>query len=103
MELIKSNVWEIEKEIHLHGQLEWRSEKNLDDFVRNNTFDKDISIVGYITPKTVEKWGLHIRGYIETNNIETQNFYVGVRKNKNLCYLQGHGIPRPIDYSRYYR
>ena len=98
MELIKSNVWEIEKEIRLHGQLEWRSEKNLDDFVRNNTFDKDISIVGYITPKTIEKWGLHIRGYIET-----QNFYVGVRKNKNLCYLQGHGIPRPIDYSRYYR
>ena len=44
------NVWEIEKEIRLHGQLEWRSKKNLVDFVRNNTFDKDISIVGYITP-----------------------------------------------------
>ena len=57
MEMITSNVWEIEKEIRLHGQLEWRSKKNLDDFVRDNTFDKDISIVGYITPKTVEKWG----------------------------------------------
>ena len=53
--MIKSNVWEIEKEIRLHGQVEWRSEKNLDDYVRGNTFDKDISIVGYITPKTVEK------------------------------------------------
>ena len=96
--MITENVSEIEKEIRLHGQLEWRSKKNLDDFVRVNTFEKDISIVGYITPKTVEKWGLHIRGYIET-----QNFYVGVRKNKSLCYLQGHGIPRSVDYSRYYR
>ena len=96
--MITKNVSEKEKEIRLHGQLEWRSKKNLDDFVRDNTFDKDISIVGYITPKTVEKWGLHIRGYIET-----QNFYVGVRKNKNLCYLQGLNIPRSIDYSRYNR
>ena len=80
--MIKSNVWEIEKEIRLHGQLEWRSKKNLDDFVLNNTFEKKFSIVGYITPKTVEKWGLHIHRYIET-----QNFYVGVRRNKSLCYL----------------
>ena len=96
--MIKSNVWEIEKEIRLHGQLEWRSKKNLDDFVLNNTFEKKFSIVGYITPKTVEKWGFHIRGYIET-----QNFYVGVRRNKSLCYLQGLGIPQSIDYSRYNR
>ena len=96
--MITKNVLDIEKEIRLHGQLEWRSKKNLDNFVLNNTFEKNISIVGYITPKTVEKWGLNICGYIET-----QNFYVGVRKNKSLCYLQGNGIPRPIDYSRYYR
>ena len=98
MELIKSNVWEIEKEIRLHGQLEWRSKKNLDNFVLNNTFEKNFSIVGYITPKTVEKWGLDARGFSKTDNV-----YVGVRKNKNLCYLQGHGIPRPIDYSFYAR
>ena len=96
--MIKRNVLEIEKEIRLHGQLEWRSKKNLDDYVRDNTFDKDISIVGYITPKTIEKWGLDALGYIKTHNV-----YVGVRKNKNLCYLQGNGIPRPIDYSRYNR
>ena len=96
--MIKRNVPEIEEEIRLHGQLEWRSKKNLDDFVLNNTFEKNISIVGYITPKTVEKWGLHIRGYIET-----QNFYVGVRKNKSLCYLQGLNIPRSIDFNRYNR
>ena len=90
--MITSNVWEVEKEIRLHGQLEWRSKKNLDDFVLDNTFEKDVSIVGYITPKTVEKWGLHILGYIET-----QNFYVGVRKNKSLCYLQG------LNITRYYR
>ena len=93
--MIRKNVAEIEKEIRLHGQLEWRSKKNLDNFVRDNTFDKDISIVGYITPKTIEKWGLHFRG--------SNNFYIGVRRNKSLCYLQGNGIPRPIDYSRYNR
>ena len=96
--MIKSNVWEIEKEIRLHGQVEWRSEKNLDDYVRDNTFDKDISIVGYITPKTVKKWSLDARGFSKTHNV-----YVGVRKNKNLCYLQPLNIPRPLDYSRYNR
>ena len=96
--MIKSNVWEIEKEIRLHGQVEWRSEKNLDDFILGNTFDKDISIVGYITPKTVEKWSLDARSFSKTHNV-----YVGVRKSKNLCYLQPLNIPRPIDYSRYYR
>ena len=95
--MIKRNVAEIEKEIRLHGQVEWRSKKNLDDYVRDNTFDKDISIVGYITPKTIEKWGLDVNGYSETH------VYVGVRKNKSLCYLQSVGIPRPIDYSRYNR
>ena len=100
--MIKSNVWEIEKEIRLHGQVEWRSKKNLDDYVRDNTFDKDISIVGYITPKTVEKWGLIIYGETFTAD-KPHNVYVGVRKNKRLCYLQGSGIPHPIDYSRYNR
>ena len=91
--MITSNVWEIEKEIRLHGQLEWRSKKNLDDFVRDNTFDKDISIVGYITPRTVEKWGLDARSFSKTHNV-----YVGVRKNKSLCYLQGNSIPKPKEY-----
>ena len=98
MEMIKSNVYKIEKEIRLHGQVEWRSKNNLDDYVLNNTFEKDISIVGYITPKTVEKWGLDARGFSKTHNV-----YVGVRKNKYLCYLQRLGIPRPVDYSRYNR
>ena len=98
MTIITKNVSEIEEEIRLHGQLEWRSKKNLDDFVLDNTFDKDISIVGYIMPKTIEKWGLDVYGYSKTHNV-----YVGVRKNKSLCYLQGNGIPRPVDYSRYYR
>ena len=96
--MIKSNVWEIEKEIRLHGQLEWRSKKNLDDFVLNNTFEKNFSIVGYITPKTVEKWGLDARGFSKTNNV-----FVGVRKNKSLCYLQGLNILRSIDFNQYNR
>ena len=98
MEMIKSNVYKIEKEIRLHGQVEWRSKNNLDDYVLNKMFEKDISIVGYITPKTVEKWGLDARGFSKTHNV-----YVGVRKNKNLFYLQPLGIPRPVDYSRYNR
>ena len=98
MTMINRNVAEIEEEIRLHGHIEWRSNKNSDDLVRGNTFDKDISIVGYITSRTIEKWGLNVYGYSKTHNV-----YVGVRKNKSLCYLQGHGIPRPIDYSRYYR
>ena len=100
--MITKNVSEIEEEIRLHGQLEWRSKKNLDDYVLHNTFEKDISIVGYITPKTVEKWGFNIYGKTFTAD-KPDNVYVGVRKNKNLCYLKGFGIPQPIDYSRYYR
>ena len=96
--MIRSNVWEIEKEIRLHGQVEWRSKKNLDDYVRNNTFDKDISIVGYITLKTVEKWGIDAHSFSKTHKA-----YVGVRKNKNLCYLQPLIFHDPIDYSRYNR
>ena len=95
MGMIKSNVWEIEKEIRLHGHIEWRSKKNLDTFVRDNTFDKNISIVGYITPKTIEKCGLDIN--------EKDNLYVGVRRDKSLCYLLGLGIPTPIDHSFYAR
>ena len=100
--MIKSNVWEIEKEIRLHGQVEWRSEKNLDDYVRDNTFNKDISIVGYITPKTVEKWGLIIYGKTFMAD-KPYNVYVGVRKNKSPCFLKPLNIPRPIDYSHYNR
>ena len=55
MTIITKNVSEIEEEIRLHGQLEWRSKKNLDDYVLDNRFNKDISIVGYITPRTIEK------------------------------------------------
>ena len=96
--MITKNVLEIEEEIRLHEPIEWRSKKNFDEFVRSNTFEKDISIIGYITPRTIEKWGLDMNGYIKTNNV-----YVGVRKNKRLCYLQGLGIPKPIDYSFYTR
>ena len=102
MGMIKSNVWEIEKEIRLHGHREWRSRKNLDEFVRSNTFDKNICIVGYISARTVQKWGLDIYG-TTFGSSKPHDVYVGVRKDKSLCYLKGLGIPQPIDYSRYYR
>ena len=96
MTMITKNVSEIEEEIRLHGQLEWKSKKLLDDYILNNRFEKDIRIVGHITPRTIRRWGLDKWG------LEPRNHFVGVR-NGRACYLQGHGIPRPIDYSRYYR
>ena len=100
MTMITSNVWEIEKEIRLHGHIEWRSKKNLDDYVLNNRFDKDISIVGYITPRTIEKWGVKL--YRESiTKPKDHDVYVAV-KNNRICYLHGLAIPKPIDYSRYW-
>ena len=83
--MIKDNVEEIEEEIHLHGDVEWRSKKNLDEFVMSNTFDKDICIVGFITPKTMQKWGIDLGRSFEY-------VYVGVRKGR-ICYLRGLEIP----------
>ena len=90
--MIKSNVSEIEGEIRLHGHIEWRSKKNLDEFVLTNEFEKDICIVGYITPRTIQKWGL---------DLPPKNHYVGVKKDNRICYLYGLLIPHPVDYSRY--
>ena len=56
-EMITKNVSEIEEEIRLHGHVEWRSKKNLDEHIRNNTFHKNICIVGYITSETMQKMG----------------------------------------------
>ena len=61
---IARNVTEIEEEIMLHGNVEWRSKKNLDEMVRTHTFEKDFCIVGYATAKTMQKWGLKL--YRET-------------------------------------
>ena len=79
--MIRSNVWEIEKEIRLHGQVEWRSKKNLDDYVRKNTFDKDISIVGYITPKTVEN-GVSLFTVKRLRRINRLMYTLGLEKIK---------------------
>ena len=95
MTMITKNVSEIEEEIQLHGHIEWRSKKELDNYILSNRFEKDIRIVGHITPRTIRRWGLD--KWIH----EAINHYVGVR-NGRVFYLQGHGIPQPIDYSRYY-
>ena len=86
MTMITKNVSEIEGEIRLHGHVEWRSKKNLDDYVSNNEFKKDICIVSYITPRTIQKWGL------ELHRETPHNVYVGVINN-SVCYLYGLGIP----------
>ena len=91
MTMIKKNVSEIEEEIRLHGHVEWRSKKNLDDYVSNNEFKNDICIVGYITPKTIQKWDLDLHRETPTAG-KPHNFYVGVRNNR-ICYLLGLGVP----------
>ena len=83
--MIKNNIKEIEEEIKLNGHIEWRSKKNLDEFVLSNTFNKDICIVGFITPKTIQKWGLDLARSFDY-------VYVGVRKGR-ICYLKGLAIP----------
>ena len=52
MEIVR-NVTKIEEEIRLHGDIEWRSKKYLDEFARVHTFEKDFCIVGYATAKTM--------------------------------------------------
>ena len=95
MTIITKNVAEIEEEIRSHGHIEWRSKKNLDDYVLNNAFEKGTRIVGYISPRTIQKWGL------ELHRETPCDVYVGVRNN-SVCYLYGLLAPQPVDYSRYY-
>ena len=83
MTIIKNNIKEIEEEIKLNGDVEWRSKKNLDEFVLSNTFDKDICIVGFITPKTIQKWGLELKSVPNDKDV-----FVAV-KNNRICYLYG--------------
>ena len=81
MTMIKRNVSEIEEEIRSHGHIEWRSKKNLDKMVSKNTFEKDICIVGYITPRTIQKWELKL--YRESyTKPEDHDVYVAVKNNK---------------------
>ena len=95
MTMITKNVSEIEEEIRLHGHIEWRSKKNLDEFILSNTFEKAFCIVGYITPKTMQKWGIEL--YRKT---EDRDVYVAV-KNNRIYYLYGL-VPPTNDYSRYW-
>ena len=100
MTMITKNVAEIEEEIRLHGHIEWRSKKNLDKFVRAHTFNKDICIVGFITPKTIQKWGIHLHFEpIKTNSCE--DYYVAV-KNNRIFYLRAL-TPHVDDWSLYVR
>ena len=99
MTMITKNVAEIEEEIRLHGHIEWRSKKNLDEFIRNNTFEKDICIVGYITPRTIQKWGLDLHCEPPKSN-SCEDYYVAV-KNNRIYYLRA--LLKPTnDYSRYW-
>ena len=95
---IARNVSEIEKEIRLHGHVEWRSKKNLDEFVLSNTFEKDFCIVGYATAKTMQKWGIKLHREMLTTP-KDHDVYVAI-KNNRIYYLYGLG-PSTNDYSRY--
>ena len=49
---------EIQEQIHLYGDIEWRSKKNLDDFALNHIFNEDFCIIGFATAKMLQKWGV---------------------------------------------
>ena len=72
---------EIQEQIRLYGHIEWRSKKNLDTFLLQNTF-QNFQIVGYATAKTLQKWG-------ETQ-YEKDPVYIAT-KNTRFYYLLGIG------------
>ena len=59
-EMITKNVLDIEEEIRLHGDVEWRSKKNLDDHILSLPWDENTRIVGHITSNTMQKWGINL-------------------------------------------
>ena len=75
------NTEEIQEQIRLYGHIEWRSKKNLDTFLLQNTF-QNLRIVGYATAKTLQKWG-------ETQ-YEKDPVYIAA-KNTRFYYLLGLG------------
>ena len=91
---IARNVTEIEEEIRLHGHIEWRSKKNLDEFARVHTFEKDFCIVGYATAKTMRKWGLKLMNETFTSG-KDHDVYLALRKGEKnrIYYLFGLGPP----------
>ena len=78
---------EIREQIRLYGHIEWRSKKNLDTFLLQNTF-QNFRIVGYATAKTLQKWG-------ETHHKDPA--YI-VAKNTRFYYLLGLGKPERYFY-----
>ena len=82
---ICSTTEEIREQIRLYGHIEWKSKKNLDTFLSQNTF-QNFQIVGYATNKTLQKWGekqYEYPVYIAAKN--TRLYYLlGIGKNKNF-------------------
>ena len=85
---------EIMEQIHLYGHIEWRSKKNLDEFARVHTFEKDFCIVGFATAKTMQKWGLTIMNETFTSG-KDHDVYLALRKGEKnrIYYLFGLGPP----------
>ena len=91
---------EIMEQIRLHGHVEWRSKKNLDEFILSNTFEKDFCIVGYASAKTMLKWGLKLHRETPTAD-SPHDVYIAI-KNNRIYYLHGL-VPPNDDHSRFYR
>ena len=53
---IYTTTKEIQKQIQQYRNIEWKSKKNLETFLSQNTF-QNFQIVGYATNKTLHKWG----------------------------------------------
>ena len=46
---------EIQQQIIEHGNREWRSKKDVLDFLRENPYDK-WSIIGWVSRRSIKKW-----------------------------------------------
>ena len=79
---------EIREQIRLYGHIEWKSKKNLDTFLSQNT-SNDFRIIGFATCKTLQKWGekqYEYPVYIAAKN--TRFYYLlGIGKNKKSYYI----------------
>ena len=73
----------ISDSIKKNGDIEWRSEKEFLDFIFENRDLVDWRVIGYVTTKTLKKWGKEIKNNNTLNGREVdEKFWVLARGNE---------------------
>ena len=61
---------------------EWKSKKELDDFIfKENRYD----LIGFVTLKTLKKWGIHLSS-IWFKDWETINIFYIIQNGNSISY-----------------